>query len=273
MAQLNIDDFTKGLALSDEERAQLSNILGKEENQKVVAERVMMRSDYSRSQDEVARQRRELEEQKAREDAYHNELASYEAQVKAKEAEYDKYLLSMNLQPRKDDPPAPPAVDIKQLEKQIGDPLRQQMTGAATVLFEMATSLTQAQSRHFELYGKPIPADKVTELELKFKTSDGTKPFAAIAAEELHFSEREQQLRDEETQRRADQLAEERFQKLVTERGTPSATNGAPDSGVFEGKFSTEVKRAPEPERQAADTQEFLKVHAELERQGVGMYQ
>jgi hypothetical protein len=299
MAKIDIAKLIEGLAFeNDEQKALIEKLFSSEKNQEALSEKYMMRSDYSKAQDETkaakaaaeAAQRAAAEKEAANK-AWFDSLKKYEDQAKAdaeKNAAYEKYLADMGLEPAAVltgsgvQPPArkaaEPTMDTKFLEE--NKQFQAQTAATAQLLANLPFELQAVTNEHFRLFGTVPPVEVLNGLRDKFLDQHNTKPLMDIATAELHFGDRRKQLDEEALQRRTDELVNEKIQKWESEHKLPtgalSAAETEPAVNMTSEKFASEVKRSSENDINRVserDLAAFAAVEQDLAGVGIRMTQ
>lgn len=213
-------------------------------------------------------------------------------------AQYEAYLESIGVEPsfalsgkQPIKPPTPPVKDPPPVNqppasatitpeelKRLGLVTAQQMQPAINLLSDIPFQLTALNFKHMELYGKAIPATELNALKDEYLNPQNTRSLTDIAAEKLHFADREKELSEQAINERVKREAEEMYTKRMSELNLPGAGVGMiqpnMDSVVkFASKgFSENAKRAGDGDTtqvSAEEMQQFLQVDQELAAAGI----
>lgn len=299
MAKIDIAKLTEGLAFANDEQKKLvEQLFSDEKNQEVLSERYMMRSDYSKAQDETkaAKAAAEAAQRKAADDAAANKawfdsLKKYEEDVKAdsaKAAAYEAYLKDMGLEPATvlagsaTPPPArkdtAPVIDPKIYEEQ--KTLRDQVTSTAQLLANLPFELQTISNEHFRLFGVMPPAATINAVKEKFLNPQNTKPLTELASEEFHFGDRQKQLEEEALNKRVEQMLAEKTVEWESKHKLPAGALAAAESepavNMTSEKFATDIKRSTDADVgnvSERDLAAFQAAELELAQSGIRMTQ
>lgn len=198
-SEFALQDWLKGLDLSEEERRTLEPVLAKEPVQKKLREQVLMRSDYSKHMDQLAQEKKSLEEQiqqkLAEADQYAQGLASWkgnadkqlaesqaaaqklQAELEATKAAMSKVQSDYGIDPNQYVTPASTSVPTKAFDESIlGSYVKaddfQKAVNDAMQFPQIAAELMDLNAEHMELYGKRLPNNrKLVEQAISNKRS------------------------------------------------------------------------------------------------------
>lgn len=170
------------------------------------------------------------------------QTAAQKAELEVKAQAYESYLKTIGVEPSfalegvelpKAPPPAPkepppvthaaPVIDEELLAK-LGYAKREEVGRAATLLANLPFELNDVNARHRELYGKDAPATELKKVREAFLNEQNTRPLSDIAAEEFHFSDRQNELNEIAINERISKQAEEMFTKRMSELQLPGAS-------------------------------------------------
>ncbi len=283
--KVEVEKLLEGLTFgSDEQRQAFESLLADEKNHETLSRRYLRRDEGSRLAQEAQTKIKEADERIKAEDAYHQTLSEFETKIKGDveaKGKYEAYLKSLGLDPAKalagevqtvpgaPPPPAVPQFDAAKFDERYVD--RNTVAQATKLLIDLPFQLQIVQQKHFELYGKPAPADKLLEMQQEYVKSG--RPFQEIAADSFHFADRTQELAKEQMTKDAEKVAEERFQKLVQEHGLPTPQTNSPTALVFTNEFAQVTPGANPGQPTQNEIARFNEVNAELQKSGTTMFQ
>lgn len=172
-----------------------------------------------------------------------------------------------------DQPPAQ-GIDPKFIERY--EAFEKQAGSAVSLLANLPFQIEELQLTHEALYGKRIPAAKIMEMRDKYLNPQNTKALMDIGREELHFAEREKELQEQAITERANQMAQEMYQKRIDELHLPSAlldqAEAKPIVQFHSKEFTENVKRAGDLAQGNVDQAQldaFMQANEELAQQGI----
>lgn len=180
--------------------------------------------------------------------------------------------------PAAKEPPVqqPPAIDPEMLKNYL---TTDQVRPAIGLLSNLPFELNKIQFKHARLYGKELPDAEMDAIQAAYLDPANARSLSDIAAEKLHFGEREKAMEEERFTRLVEERSQELYTKRMSELNLPSAaidslTPASVESAVkFASKgFSENSKRANEGDStqvSAEEMQAFLQVDQELAAAGI----
>jgi hypothetical protein len=175
--------------------------------------------------------------------------------------------------PSNEAPPAP-GMDTKFIERY--EAFESQAGKAVGLLANLPFEIDELQSTHADLYGKRIPGAKLMELRGKYLDPQNTRSLMDLAREDLHFADREKELQEQAITERANQMAQEMYQKRMDDLHLPSAVleraESAPIVQFHSKEFTENGSRAGDLAQGNVDQKQldaFMTVDAELAAQGI----
>lgn len=314
----DLKKYIDSLELSDEEKKVAETIFAKEKNVAEMNRGYAARDEASRLMDEGTKAQKAAAAERADAERLRTEAAAlvekdrtwatalqkYEGDVETTVAErdalaaeklkYEAYLESIGVEPSfalsgkqpikppapavKEPPPVqqPPAFDEKILEGYLK---ADQVRPAVSLLSNLPFELNKIQFKHARLYGKELPDAEMDSIQAAYLDPANTRSLSDIAAEKLHFGEREKAMEEERITRLVEERSQELYTKRMSELNLPSAaidslTPASVESAVkFASKgFSENSKRANEGDStqvSAEEMQAFLQVDQELAAAGI----
>lgn len=177
------------------------------------------------------------------------------------------------------DPNKPATVDPKQFESYLKkEDYYKEVTPTVKLLADLPFELTRLNFKHMALYGKPVADADLEVIQKTFLSPQNQRSLSDIAAENLHFAERETAMAEESLTKRAETMANEMYTKRMSELNLPGAAIDQiqPDmSSVvrFSSKeFSENAGRAGQAQAgtiSPEEMQQFLEIDRELASQNI----
>ncbi len=221
----------------------------------------MMRSDYSRAQDEVksAKEAAEAKQQEANNTIsewtkwYNEEFPKNERYLSEKEEAERKlvmlngYLASQGINPLEVDTTKPPVAEPFDLDKVLNDPKfkqnyvpREEAQQSLQAVMQINDLQHQINLRHRKLVGTDID-DFAT---LRNEAFAAKKPLDAYADEKYQFTAKEQALADKALEDRAERMAQEKLAALISKQGIPQPQGDMAEEGanLFGDQFTNNTK-------------------------------
>lgn len=316
----DMKEYIKSLKLSDEEEKALAPIFAKPEVEAEIKRGWNSQSESSRLVDEAnavktaaeaekaeaLRIKTEAEAETTKNRGWADALKKYETDTQAtaaekdalaiKNAAYEKYLENIGVQPSyalegvelpkppvKQEPPVnqPPAIDPALFDGYVKkEDYYKEVAPAVKLLSNLPFELTTLNFKHMELYGKPVPSTELNAVQQEYLDPKNVRSLSDIAAERLHFADREKELSEQAINERVKKEAEEMFTKRMSELQLPGASidaisaNGGIDQSAlhFSSKaFAENAKRASSSDAgvSAEEIQMFIEADAELAAKGI----
>lgn len=294
--------FAKPEVVAEIQRGWNSKAQGSELMNEVSAAKAAAAAEKAEADRIKAEAATELQKSKAWAEA----LTTYEGDVQttvaerdalaADKASYEAYLESIGVEPSyalggrqpvkppvvqppaAKEPPVqqPPAIDPEMLKNYL---TTDQVRPAIGLLSNLPFELNKIQLKHARLYGKELPDAEMDSIQAAYLDPANTRSLTDIAAERLHFGEREKAMEEERITRLVEERSLELYTKRMSELNLPSAaidslTPASVESAVkFASKgFSENSKRANEGDStqvSAEEMQAFLQVDQELAAAGI----
>jgi hypothetical protein len=273
----------EGLTLTPEQQAAINAALSVPENHETLSRRFLRREEGTRLAQEAQRSKADAEAEMQRAQAFQSELVSWEQQNKPKLTAYETYIKNLGIPEERvlsganPNPPAPgqpagtnpqppgtAAYDPTLIKKDFVS--REEMGLAAKEMVEIPFDLHNISVRHRELYGVEAPAEKLIEIRGEYLKTG--KPLQALAAEAFHFDTRAQELAAQKLEQETTRLAEEKFQKMISERGIPAAVAAETSSALFSEDFAKSTSSSERAQSTDAAFAHFQQTNAELDQQG-----
>ena len=170
--------------------------------------------------------------------------------------------------------PTKPAIDPDMMKGYLKT---EEIVPAVQLLSNLPFELNKIQFKHARLYGKEVPDTEMDAIQTAFLNPENRRALGDIAAEHLHFTEREKALAEEALNTRAETMAQEKYEARMSALNLPGAAVESIQPNIestvhFASKGFSENSRRPSAGMagvSAEDMAEFLQVNEQLNAQGI----
>lgn len=255
-----VEDLLAGLKLTDEERKQAETLLGSDERQNEIKRGYHGAAETDRlmTQARQAEEAAKLKQTEADEKIagwlkwYEEENPKVTQYMTERDAAIQKStMLSNYLATQGIDPatvpgatvvsPPPPAPSAFSWDEAMKDPKfnehfvpRKEAMETAQTILDINDIQHNLNLRHRKLFGTDIEDFRT----LRTEAMAAKKHLDIYADEKFGFAKREQELSEKALEERAQKMADEKYQQLVSRTGLPQPTNEIGDAPIFSDKFA-----------------------------------